>query len=643
MRAKLTLLSLLMCCILSSAAFAQTHSVSKAEALTIAQRQFQGKDVDYFILQDNSQTAWTIFVDAEPMKGWEHECYVLTVPKTITTSVNAAVPSSKVERKLPPSGNFAPLSVKNRYGTNANSKPTVVKVSQSNAAQEAAHRTFLQSYGMSYEEMDNILSLPSCYEKSEIRNGISHCVPVDLFEGNDKLMHLPSYANGKQNDETSIPDRCGESNENAVNLVGFKAITNDYGQLRSIMEANKGSEIDSLIVVGPMNKEDFKAIWDCAVYGNMQVLNLENATMENNAIPDYALYQPIQFETGFWLKMRHIILPEGIVSIGKAAFAFMGLEEINIPTTVREIGSTAFGYDRWLNCKLVIPEGVEEIRYQTFNECNRLTITPRLPKSLIKIGEHAFSMTRFDNLIFPDGLEEIGQGAFQDCGLSSVYLPKTCTTIGNMAFQLSKNIREIVLPENLECIPFGLFSMCDGLEILKIHDNCKRIEASAFMLCSNLREISFNQKLEAIGEDAFYGCYLTTLNLPPSLCQLGASSFGGMSQTLHEVRCAAKIPPICKESISYPGELPFTPPYDESEEFTLYVPYGSKEAYSTQWGWNCFFKIVETDDFPFSGVHDTVINENRQDNSIYDLSGRKIETPTPGNIYIRNGKKILIK
>ena len=409
-----------MCCILSSAAFAQTHSVSKAEALTIAQRQFQGKDVDYFILQDNSQTAWTIFVDAEPMKGWEHECYVLTVPKTITTSVNAAVPSSKVERKLPPSGNFAPLSVKNRYGTNANSKPTVVKVSQSNAAQEAAHRTFLQSYGMSYEEMDNILSLPSCYEKSEIRNGISHCVPVDLFEGNDKLMHLPSYANGKQNDETSIPDRCGESNENAVNLVGFKAITNDYGQLRSILEANKGSEIDSLIVVGPMNKEDFKAIWDCAVYGNMQVLNLENATMENNAIPDYALYQPIQFETGFWLKMRHIILPEGIVSIGKAAFAFMGLEEINIPTTVREIGSTAFGYDRWLNCKLVIPEGVEEIRYQTFNECNRLTITPRLPKSLIKIGEHAFSMTRFDNLIFPDGLEEIGQGAFQDCGLSSV-------------------------------------------------------------------------------------------------------------------------------------------------------------------------------------------------------------------------------
>lgn len=142
MKAKLMLLGLLMSCIFSSTAFAQTNSVSKNDALAIAQRQFQGKDVDYFILQDNNQTAWTIFVDAEPMKGWEHDCYVLTIPKTITTSVNTAVPSNKVLRKLPPSGNFIPLLVKNRYGNNANSKPAVKKVSQSNADQAASQRTY---------------------------------------------------------------------------------------------------------------------------------------------------------------------------------------------------------------------------------------------------------------------------------------------------------------------------------------------------------------------------------------------------------------------------------------------------------------------------------------------------------------------
>ncbi|MDE6668481.1 MAG: leucine-rich repeat domain-containing protein, partial [Muribaculaceae bacterium] len=478
------------------------------------------------------------------------------------------------------------------------------------------------------------------YEKSEIRDGISHAVPIDLFEVDDRLMQLPSYANGRQDADTS--ESCRKSKNITVNLVGFKVVTEDYGQLKSILETNKGSEIDSLVVVGPMNKDDFKAIWNCAVYGNMQVLNLENATMENNAIPDYALYDPIQFETGFWLKIRRIILPEGIVSIGKAAFPFMSVEEINIPSTVIEIGSTAFGYDRWLNCEIVIPEGVEEIKYQTFNECNRLTISPKLPKSLKKIGEHAFSMTRFDNLAFPNGLEEIGQGAFQDCGLSNVYLPNTCTAIGDMAFQLSKNIKEIVMPDNLECIPFGLFSMCDGLETLNINENCRHIEEAAFMLCSNLREISFNQKLETIGYDAFYGCSLEILNLPPALSQLGALSFGAMSQTLHEVRCAANIPPVCKENVLYPGELPFTPP-DENEEFTLYVPYGTKKAYSTAWGWDCFFNIEETDDFPFAGILDTEISERTYDSAIYDLFGRKVETPVPGNIYIKNGEKVLIK
>ena len=461
-----------------------------------------------------------------------------------------------------------------------------------------------------------------------------------MLEVDDNLIKLPSYAKGKQDTEAS--KSCRMSKNNTADPVAFKAMTDDYGQLRSILEANKGNEIDSLVVVGPMNKDDFKAIWDCAVYGNLQVLNLEYATMENNAIPDYALYDPVQFETGFWLKIRRIILPEGVVRIGMAAFPFMGLEEINIPSTVREIGSTAFGYDRWLNCELVIPEGVEEIRYQTFNECNRLTIAPRLPKSLIKIGEHAFSMTRFDNLAFPDGLEEIGQGAFQDCGLSSVHLPNTCSAIGDMAFQLSKNIKEIVMPADLECIPFGLFSMCDGLETLTIHENCRRIEEAAFMLCSNLRKVSFNQKLETIGYDAFYGCSLTKLNLPPALRQLGALSFGAMSQTLHEVSCAADIPPFCIENLSYPGELPFTPP-DKNEDFTLYVPYGTKNAYSAAWGWDCFSRIVETDDFSSAGVYDAPTTPAEEDTIIYiyDLYGRVVKTPVPGNIHIINGKKIL--
>ena len=84
----------------------------------------------------------------------------------------------------------------------------------------------------------------------------SHAVPIDLFEVNGKIRQLPSYAIGKQ--DAQISEYCRKSEKGAVNLTGFKAVTNDYGQLRSILEVNKGTEIDSLVVVGPMNKDDLR-------------------------------------------------------------------------------------------------------------------------------------------------------------------------------------------------------------------------------------------------------------------------------------------------------------------------------------------------------------------------------------------------
>ena len=478
---------------------------------------------------------------------------------------------------------------------------------------------------------------PSDLEVVQIIDGVSKAVPRDLVKNYGKPTQLPQYARGKET--LGMPGVSENSRSATSSFVGFKAVTNDYGQLKSILDANNGNEIDSLVVAGPMNGDDFRAIWDCAVYGNMLVLNLENATMENNAIPDYALYDPIQFDTGFWLRLKRIMLPEGIVSIGKAAFPFMGLEKINIPSTVREIGSTAFGYDRWLNCEIIIPEGVEEIKYQTFNECNRLTIAPSLPSSLRKIGEHAFSMTRFDGLEFPDGLEEIGQGAFQDCNLSCINLPDACTTIGDMAFQLSANIKEIKFPRNLESIPDGLFSMCNGLEKLTIHDNCRHIGSSAFMMCENLHEVVFNQGLETIGTDAFFCCSMETLDLPPSLKKLGSKCLV-MGWKLREVRCAAKIPPVCEENPSDPGYGPFYP-QDETEEITLYVPYGTKDTYSTTWGWDCFNEIIETDDFQWSGIADILPEGLKKDTPVYTLNGQQAHRLQQGQIYICNGKKFI--
>ena len=75
------------------------------------------------------------------MKGWQHDCYVLTMPKATTTDINTIRPR-RVLRKMPPKEDYAPLLVKNRYGSNANSKPQVRKVAPSNGSNEAAQRTY---------------------------------------------------------------------------------------------------------------------------------------------------------------------------------------------------------------------------------------------------------------------------------------------------------------------------------------------------------------------------------------------------------------------------------------------------------------------------------------------------------------------
>lgn len=66
--------------------------VPKEEALSIAQAQFRGQDVDYYLIDENMSPTWQVFVDAEPMKGWKHDCYVIRIPKSLDISHSIPLP-----------------------------------------------------------------------------------------------------------------------------------------------------------------------------------------------------------------------------------------------------------------------------------------------------------------------------------------------------------------------------------------------------------------------------------------------------------------------------------------------------------------------------------------------------------------------
>lgn len=462
---------------------------------------------------------------------------------------------------------------------------------------------------------------------------ILRAVSTDLI-GNDSVEIRSNKIDLPQITQDNLMRISRSDEPHARSLV---AETTEYGQLKGILDNNEGELIDSLVIKGPIDASDFDAIWNVAVYGNLLTLNLENASLKHNAVPDYALYHPIQFDYGYWLKLKKIILPDGIEKIGIAAFPFMDLEEINIPSTVRDIGSTCFAYDYWLDCKLEIPEGVEHIKFQTFYNCRSLKTPPVLPSTLKRIGSHAFANTPFNELCLPEGLMRIDEGAFQCCGLSKVIIPESCLEIGDMAFQISPNLEEIKFPKNLKRIPTGLFSFCDALKYVVLPSGCDEIGVAAFMWCVILKQIELNEGLEVIGKDAFNGCVVKQILLPKTLQRLGGQCFGNCFE-LQEIYCEATNPPACEEDTTNPGWGPFD---DETTLNTLYIPFGTTSDYKSKWQWNQFDHIIETSDFPSSGLVDIIYDEVEEQEHLYDLMGNRVLLPIKGHIYISNKKKIL--
>lgn len=156
MKKKATFLIVLICCLISSSAIAQQlmRSVSKQEAFSIVKSYFSGQDVDYYYcdkpvfevtdkdryIYASQNNTWEFFVDAEPMKGWEHDCYIVSIAKEIGEYLSPAPLLTKF--RLPPMGNFSPLEVKNRYGVRAFQKPYVKKATLTNEVKSAAGRTY---------------------------------------------------------------------------------------------------------------------------------------------------------------------------------------------------------------------------------------------------------------------------------------------------------------------------------------------------------------------------------------------------------------------------------------------------------------------------------------------------------------------
>ena len=377
----------------------------------------------------------------------------------------------------------------------------------------------------------------------------------------------------------------------------FDANVSKCGELERVL-GEKWDKIDSLVVHGPINEDDFKIMWKCSFEGKLTVLNLEDTQIEGRKIPDCALfnYEKQDATISVYLNIRKIILPDNLEEIGKYAFMKMKLEEINFPQNLRKIGRAAFGNCHWFKTNPVIPEGVTELPARCFMNCQCFDKVT-LPTSLKIISDDCFYNTRVAEVNFPEGLDSIGNGAFYASDLKIADLPNSITKIASLTFSMCDRLRYIHIPENgyIDYIPNYFAAYDDSLERVDIPNTIKKVGTCAFDSNRMLKDIKLPNGLTYIGQNAFYKCAFDSIVFPVSLEYLGGGS-GAYWEHIKKIYSLAPTPPYCAEDLINRGKGPFhgyTP-----NDIPLYVPIGSGEKYREAFGWNYFTNIIETDKFP---------------------------------------------
>lgn len=309
MKHLLLLLSVVFSCLFSTVSLAQTtKNVSKSDALAIAQRQFAGKDVDYYILSNNHSAR-------------KHN----TIKKS--NDFNSMDITSHA-------GNLAKVLGDNIYNVDS----LVVR----GTVDAADIRTL---WDASFKGRLSVINL----ENAEIENGI---VPEDAFwHQKEQLDPSGEFINTIHLRRIILPDGVKRIEEGAfaycINLEEIN-IPSSLQYLGTYAFSDCVSlKTDPLIFPEGFERFGQLVFSDCSSLTGKVVLPSTIKEIDDGAF--------------FRSKITSINLPEGLERIGLAAFYACRLEEIWIPNSCQDLSSPTLFQQNYFLKRIHLPEGLDRI------------------------------------------------------------------------------------------------------------------------------------------------------------------------------------------------------------------------------------------------------------------------------------------
>lgn len=229
-----------------------------------------------------------------------------------------------------------------------------------------------------------------------------------------------------------------------------------------------------------------------------------------------------------------------VTKVADQAFAnCTSLEEISIPGTVTEIGTTCTSerYLPFYKCtsliKVKFEDGVQNISLGVFfstSEPNSSYCSKGLfaycPLQEVYIGRNIFYVNYDSYFSFEKYPEYYGYSAFYNQPmLAKVTFSSTVTEIPAYLFYRNVAMTLTDLP-NVKTIGKSAFEGCSKLTTLNFGQDLMTVDDRAFYNCTNVTKLTFPDAITTIGDEAFLLCTaLRKLDLGQNLLIIGPSAF----------------------------------------------------------------------------------------------------------------------
>lgn len=209
----------------------------------------------------------------------------------------------------------------------------------------------------------------------------------------------------------------------------------------------------------------------------------------------------------------------------------------------------------------------------------------------------------------------------------SYAVPDGVTWIGFVAFSSNEHLVTVELPASVSMLCGGCFDGCGRLVSVELPEGITHLEAYMFRNCSCLKSIEIPRSVTSLGEQVFYDCSsLKVIDVPSNVTFIGSISFSHCKLDALIIR--GTLDSQCVNRYLLSG-------LDKSS--TLYVPATEIDRYK-----ELFTGTVLPLEEYGTGIQLPTATKSDPANSIYDLSGRRVQGAPKKGVYIQGEKKMVI-